>query len=127
METLCGRPLVEDEEDVEKKPIEKAAHSVGIVLGAAGVLIVMVGLITAAILVHGFVLKLMWAWFLVPLGLPALGLAHACGLGLLARYLTWQRIPKSEEDEDANARRLALNFIYPCIILGFGSIIHTFV
>ena len=117
---------MEDEEEVEKKPLEKAAHSVGIVIGAAGVLILIASLIAAAILVHGFVLKLMWAWFLIPLGLPALGLAHACGLGLLARYLTWQRMPKSEDDEDANMRRLALNFIYPCIILSLGAIIHSF-
>lgn len=30
-----------------------------------------------------FILKTLWGWFLVPLGVPAIGTAHASGIGSL--------------------------------------------
>ena len=54
-----------------------------------------------AIMLRGFVLTRLWLWFLVPLGLPAIGLWHAYGLSILIALFTsgMGRIP-SNKDED---------------------------
>jgi hypothetical protein len=43
--------------------------------------------IPAAIVVDGALMALLWAWFIVPLGAPALGTAHAIGISVLVRLL----------------------------------------
>ncbi len=35
-------------------------------------------------LLRAYTIATLWTWFLVPLGLPVLGLAHAYGIGVLA-------------------------------------------
>lgn len=44
------------------------------------------------------VLKAMWGWFVVPLGVAPIGLAHAYGLYVLASYLTYQSDSTTEAD-----------------------------
>jgi hypothetical protein len=41
-----------------------------------------------ATILSGFVLTQLWAWFIVPLGVPAIGIAHGIGLSLVASMLT---------------------------------------
>lgn len=108
--------------------LNKASSTAGAFLGALAVIFLLVAIITAAALVNGLVIKVMWGWFLVPLGLPVLGFAHAIGLGFFVRYLTWQHTPnnKDESDTETHARRLLLAFLYPFIVLGLGFIAHCF-
>ena len=35
----------------------------------------------------GFVLSVLWAWFFVPLGIPAISTAHGIGIALLTGFL----------------------------------------
>ena len=44
-------------------------------------------IITSALLA-GYVICHLWAWFVCPLGLPPLSLAHAIGLDLLITFAT---------------------------------------
>jgi len=37
---------------------------------------------------YGLAVMLVWRWFVVPLGLPEIGLAHALGLTVIAKLLT---------------------------------------
>lgn len=36
----------------------------------------------ALILLHAFTAKTLWGWFIVPLGAPAVGMAHAYGISM---------------------------------------------
>lgn len=44
-----------------------------------------------------FVLMKLWAWFVAPLGLPAIGLAHALGIILVVGFLRPDRIEKTPD------------------------------
>jgi hypothetical protein len=87
-------------------------------------------------IVRGFVLKTLWAWFVIPVfGLPALGMASAYGLGLVVQTLVEHNsFPDSKKDEDmtpeAVKERIALAFarvlVEPLIILLFGWVAHSF-
>jgi hypothetical protein len=41
------------------------------------------------IVVNGWLLSLLWLWFAVPLGAPRIGIAHAIGVSLLVRVITY--------------------------------------
>ena len=54
------------------------------------------GLAALGAIWSGYVLTILWAWFVVPtFGLPALAIAPAIGLSVVAGYLTHQYIPKA--------------------------------
>lgn len=42
----------------------------------------------------GFTIMVMWRWFIVPLGLPAINIAHACGIDMLVTFLITTEQPK---------------------------------
>jgi hypothetical protein len=46
-------------------------------------------------LTHGYALSVLWGWFVVPFGAPAIGVAHAIGLRLAFGALG--ALPKSEQ------------------------------
>jgi len=90
-------------------------------------LIVIVGGIvgTAAIIVplamlRGFVLSTMWAWFVVPLGLPAIGIALAIGLSLTVGLFSGLS-PKRDEKPWV---QIAAGFVAPLLTLFCGWLVH---
>jgi uncharacterized membrane protein len=73
----------------------------------------------AAILMRGFVLTVLWGWFIVPVfGLPALGLAPALGLTVLLNYLF--------AAHTREARSLGTIFQETLGVLVVGCILHLF-
>lgn len=59
------------------------------------VLFAMFGLIAVGSIWSGYVLTILWGWFVVPtFGMPALQLAPAIGLAMVVSYLTHQYMPK---------------------------------
>lgn len=52
------------------------------VLGTAGVLFTIL-ILTLLSFYSAFVFTVLWGWFVVPLGVPAIGLFHALGLGIV--------------------------------------------
>ena len=60
--------------------------------------LLMLALIPVNIFVTGFVVSYLWLWFLVPLGLPVISLAHAFGIAVFAEALTF----KLDQGEDNN-------------------------
>lgn len=86
-------------------------------------------LIILGLLISGFTLQCLWAWFLVPLGLPELGLVHAMGLGLLTRWLTWQKIDcqqTEKTEKETIVQQLIFGFVYPLGVLGIGFVLQLF-
>ena len=81
-------------------------------------------LVTAGLaLWDGFVLMKLWAWFIVPLfHLPALTIAAAIGLGLIASFLTHQMRPDNEENPlAAMANIFGYGFVNAgmCLLIGW--------
>jgi hypothetical protein len=76
-----------------------------------------VGLCLAAILVRGFVLSVLWGWFAVPLGAPALGVVSALGLSVLLSYLL---------HHTTGNKSLSDVFIEALAALSVGYVFHLF-
>ena len=116
--------------DEEPTFLQRCGYNTGLFLGTVGIILAVLGTVTAGALVHGFVIMTMWQWFMVPLGLMPLGLAHATGIGFYTRYLIWNHAQQKSKDKDESnerfAQALALAFIYPFVVLGFAWICHAF-
>jgi len=87
--------------------------------------LLILGLVAVSVVVsvvNGFVLSYLWQWFVTPLGIPAIGLAHAIGLGMIIRYLT-----KSESNsENTIGSAIVDAFLGPFVMLGLGAIVKAF-
>ena len=73
--------------------------------GCLGALLLQVG----TYILNGLALKLLWGWFLVQLGLPEIGLAHAIGIGLTIGCLAHQYVKIDAEWEEIIAYQIALS------------------
>lgn len=83
-------------------------------------------LVTPHVCWLGFVTSILWRWFVMPLGAPPIGIAHAIGLCLLVRYLVvHHRVEKLSDDDTIRAaagdffRSLALG----CLALLIGWVL----
>ena len=70
----------------------------------------------------GLVLSILWGWFIVPLGLPEIGLANAIGVSLVVGFLTRHHATSEKDLSD----RIIESLITPLIVLGFGWVVHLF-
>lgn len=99
---------------------------IGAVLGSiAGV----TALLVLRVILSGWVLSVLWGWFLVPtLDLPQISIVQALGISLVIGYLTHQYIdcqkPERKKSEEIAAGIIML--IYPLIALFIGWIFHLF-
>ncbi len=77
----------------------------------------------AGISLRGLVLSLLWGWFIVPLGLPAINIFHAYGLALLVGL--FGNSPQSEKgsQKDLLIKAAAENISAPLGALLMGWII----
>lgn len=71
-------------------------------------------------LYSAFVLATLWGWFVVPLGIAQIGIAHAYGLSLIPAVLLSSRGLYSPEDKRTEAAVAAL--MMPAVALLFGWI-----
>jgi len=78
----------------------------------------------------GLIFSLLWGWFIVPLGIPAITVIHAMGLNLLIGFFanSYKNMAKLDFKDSKNKATIALftlflNMLIPVII---GFIIHKF-
>jgi len=86
------------------------------------------GSITFAILVgllRAYALYQLWSWFVVPLGAPKIGMAHAYGLSLVGALSSSGIIYKKQTEEEELGQK-ALMVAIPLFSLGLGYIAHLF-
>lgn len=85
-------------------------------------LVAFVGIVTAASVLNGWALMLLWNWFAVPLlGLPALAsIPAAIGLGLVVSLLRPIQPPSNKEKSWAP---FAFIFIHPLLSVLIGYIV----
>jgi hypothetical protein len=86
--------------------------------------------LVVGVVLHGWTLTVLWAWFVVPtFRMAALGIAPALGLSMLIGYLTRQDI-NIEAPERTNGERLgrfiALALVAPALTLGMAWVVHLF-
>lgn len=97
---------------------DKASTAAVIAVAAFG----LVGVIACLSLLHiwtGFVLSIMWGWFAVPLGLPAISIPMAIGLALTGKMMLGFRGGKAE-----NGMKAWINTIcVPLFALAIGWIV----
>ena len=83
-----------------------------------------------AIIVGGFAVSTMWGWFIVPLGAPAMSLAHGYGLSLFVSLFTQQLIIQSQFKDDpkfTTNMKVALSVIMNGVLLLVGLITVQFI
>lgn len=112
--------------DWRKKDNESSLWTaVGVVLCIPFVLILTLIAIPALIW-NGYVLKVLWSWFVVPaFSVRPLSLVTATGLVLIVHFLAYQ--PETAKTESKPAwMLLAMGFLGPAITLFVAWIIHHF-
>lgn len=94
--------------------------------------VLIVAALIPALLVYGYVLFHLWAWFIVPqFGLPALSLASAIGVSLVTSYMSsGQRNGREIEKEltglDYFDNYVVYKLFFPMTLLGIGYIVQRF-
>jgi len=108
---------------------DKSDEVITTIIGAILFTLSLIGTILAISVTHGFVLSALWGWYIVPLGLPAIGIVHAIGLALLVRYLTYHhnKCKRETEEENPISKLVARVFVYPIAVLFIGWLIHIFI
>lgn len=102
-------------------------------LAGLGGLIAIHAFIVFSSIFDGYVLCLLWQWFIVPVfHLPTLSIPYAIGLALVVSYLTSHNGKSKNYDEDKGTGHkftLAIcnAILKPLIALFFGWIVHLFV
>lgn len=89
-------------------------------------LIVLLTLLTITLLavIRGFVLSVLWDWFMVPLGVAEIGIAWAIGLSLIVGFFT-SHLYSGENKKDAG--EIVVGGIFNSLFALFlGWIIHLF-
>ena len=85
----------------------------------------MFALLALSALWKGYVLTVLWGWFVVPtFGLPALALVPAMGLSLVVSFLTYQHNATTQSKGTGEATAHAA--LMPLFVLGIGWAVHQF-
>lgn len=80
-----------------------------------------------AVLWGGYVLSILWGWFMIPVfGLPALTAMQAAGVKLTVRVITYTH-RREEEKDDWLITSFVEATILPLVLLGLGWIIQHWV
>lgn len=100
---------------------------IGVILGILVSAIVFAAYIPVLIL-DGYVLKTLWWWFVVPLGIQPIGICWALGLagifGLL-KGVDWDAIEKKRTNME-NIKRFVLKICHTLGALGIGWVLHYY-
>jgi hypothetical protein len=79
-------------------------------------------LFIAGLLLRGWVLSVLWGWFVTPLGTPPITIPIALGLSLLISMFT-QEVKREKE---AITVALVSSIVISLLSLGIGAIYHAF-
>lgn len=99
-----------------------------ILLLVLGGIILLAVLIASIAVLRGWVLSILWAWFLVPMGLPPISIPYAIGISLVFGMLAKDSYSKSDDDDtrEDTIKRLVGIYVAPLLILFIGWIVKQF-
>jgi hypothetical protein len=99
-------------------------------LALIGATVGFVGLIAGSAILKGFVLTILWGWFVVPIfHLPQLTIAPAIGIALVIGYLTKEQQSSTDSTKSAGDKfgeAAVYAIVHPLIVLLFGWAVHLF-
>lgn len=83
------------------------------------------------VFLNAYTFLCLWLWFIVPFGVPAIGLVHAMGIllvkgFLMAKYAPVQEDVEPEEKVEKLKGSLAYTYLMPLIALGVGYLFQSF-
>jgi hypothetical protein len=105
---------------------ELDAHDVAVkTMFGIGVVVLAAAVITPVAIVHGYIISVLWGWFLVPLWVPAINVAHAIGITAL---IGGAGIVKAADKIEGRVMAWAFEKIVvtPAILLGIGWVAKQF-
>lgn len=81
------------------------------------------------VLARGYALSVLWFWFIVPMGIRPITIAHAVGIGLVLSLfnLTKSGVPKRDPDESFLRHVYGIVFaelVGPFLVVAIGWLIH---
>lgn len=84
-------------------------------------------ILAASFLIDGFVLSILWNWFIprIFIGAPTLSILNAIGLAIVIGFLT-RKYQKPDSYNGKNLWPFLYLFVGPFIALFFGWIVHLF-
>ena len=88
-----------------------------------GILILL--LIVPLTLYRGWILLLLWGWFIIPLGAPGITMAHALGISLIIGFIT-SHYDSRKKTQDEKIEEAIATFAMPTLGLVMGWIFHAF-
>lgn len=98
--------------------------------GRDALLVILIAIMAAPILWvwGGFVVSVLWGWYLVPFGIEQIGIAHAIGLGIAVSLLATRAPRKSDRDDpwEILAEQVGNATLRPAAALLGGWIVHFF-
>jgi hypothetical protein len=100
-------------------------NAIATFLALAVIVIGTVAGIGAIIWMSAVTLTWLWLWFVVPLGVMQLSLAHAFGISGIVYYLTYRPITHSIDKEQAT-KAMIQAAVAPFTTLGLGYIYQLF-
>ena len=75
----------------------------------------------------GFVVMMLWNWFIVPIGLMRVNLAHALGIDCLVTFLVTLNPKKIADEASKNIKdKFTWGFVFPASMLLVGWIVRLF-
>jgi hypothetical protein len=97
-----------------------------IVIGVLGLLALWT---TATITFNGWVLSILWGWFIVPLGGPVLTIPFAIGVAVIVHLLTYQYDTAKDERDTATkvGHAVGVTLLSPLLALLIGWVALKFI
>jgi hypothetical protein len=91
-------------------------------MGLLAIIILIVAGVVVLSIARGFVLSYLWQWFVVPFGLPNIGVAHAIGISLIVSFLTYEGAKTDNKDV---AEAISGPVIQLVVVFAFGWLVHA--
>lgn len=92
--------------------------------------LILIALDIPSVIFRGLVLSALWLWFIVPLGVPAVGIAWGIGIALLVGLITKNpHVAESDADEEPLVRaftKVFSNVFVSLLAWGMGALVHGF-
>ena len=89
-----------------------------------------IALAIVSIILNGWVLSILWSWFIAPLfGLPLLSITTAIGMAIVIRLLTYQYSDdmfKNKSMSELIGAVIGHSIFGPLLVLFIGWIVHCF-
>lgn len=89
-------------------------------------ILILLAAIVLSCFFSGWILKTMWTWFIVPLGVMPIGLAHAIGLDSLFTIYRYQSKKRDNESQKSIFVSLVGIVLVNLVLLLVGLIAHSF-